>query len=185
MVFQELTSAKGSVNYVPVHFLYNSIDPDELTALYTTADVCFISSTRDGMNLVCYEFVACHNEEAIQSSREAISQGVVILSEFTGAASVLEGFLKVNPWDRENCAAALAQAVSMDDAEAKRRMRQLGDKVEGQTRSVLRAFRLLLDPRGLLLTSRSFKWGLTFLRALKGQDGGAVDEELFGGKKNE
>ena len=126
--------ATGKVNYVPVHFLYKSIDPDELTALYTAADICFISSTRDGMNLVCYEFVACHDEKAAKSSHEAISHGTVILSRFTGAAGLLDGSLIVNPWDKEECAEALAHAVSIDAGEAYERMRKLGDKVEEQTR---------------------------------------------------
>ncbi|KAK3701348.1 Trehalose-6-P synthase/phosphatase complex synthase subunit [Vermiconidia calcicola] len=142
----EINGKYGKVNYVPVHFLYSSIDPDELTALYAVADVCFISSIRDGMNLVCSEFVACHDQKAIQSSHESISHGTLILSRFTGAASSLDGSLVVNPWDQEECAEALAHAVSIDADEAHERMRKLGDKVEEQT---------------------SAHWGASFLCALE------------------
>lgn len=122
------------MNYVPVQFLYASIDPDELTALYTAADVCFISSTRDGMNLVSYEFVACHNNKAILCSREVGTPGTLVLSKFAGAADHLDGALIVNPWDKEDCADALEHALSMSAKEAATRMKKLGDLVEQQTR---------------------------------------------------
>ena len=122
--------AAGKVNFVPVHFLYKSTEPDELTALYAIADICFITSTRDGMNLVCYEYIACRNEQARQSSPESIT----LVSKFTGAANVLDGCLIVNPCDSGDCSLALTHAVSMNVSEASERMRKLGDKVEEQTR---------------------------------------------------
>ena len=122
------------MNYVPVQFLYTSIDPDELTALYAAADVCFVSSTRDGMNLVCYEFIACHSNEAIKSSRENMPLGSLVLSKFTGAASLLDGALIVNPWNKESCANALAHALSMNPADAAARMSTMASLVEQQTR---------------------------------------------------
>jgi trehalose-6-phosphate synthase len=125
---------KGKVNYVPVQFLYTSIDPDELTALYAAADVCFVSSTRDGMNLVCYEFVACHSNKAIKSSRQSMPPGSLVLSKFTGAASLLDGALVVNPWNKESCANALAHALSMNPADAAARMGAMASRVEQQTR---------------------------------------------------
>jgi trehalose-6-phosphate synthase len=106
-----------------VQFLYTSIDPDELTALYAAADVCFVSSTRDGMNLVCYEFVACHSNKAIKSSREAMPPG-----------TLLDGALIVNPWNKESCANALAHALSMNSADAAARMGSMAKLVEQQTR---------------------------------------------------
>ena len=77
---------------------------DELCALYAVSDVCLISSTRDGMNLVSYEYVAC------QQAR----QGVMILSEFAGAAQSLNGSIVVNPWDSQQVANAIHEAVTMD-----------------------------------------------------------------------
>lgn len=119
---------------MPVQFLYTSIDPDELTALYAAADVCFISSTRDGMNLVCYEYVACHSQKAVQSSNQYIVPGSLVLSKFAGAANMMDGALIVNPWDRDVCADALLHALSMDAIESSARMRKLGALVERQTR---------------------------------------------------
>lgn len=122
---------------MPVQFLYKPIDPDELTALYTAADVCFVSSIRDGMNLVCLEYVACqahHGTEALQSSRKDKAPGSLVLSTFAGAANHLDGALFVNPWDHERCADVLAHALSMDATEASARMEKLGLQVEQQTR---------------------------------------------------
>lgn len=133
-IFHNSDSLIGKINHVPVQFLYTSIDPDELTALYAAADVCFVSSTRDGMNLVCYEYIACHSNKAKQSSREATRPGSLVLSKFTGAANLLDGALIVNPWNKESCADALAHALSMDVSEAGARMGKLASRVESQTR---------------------------------------------------
>lgn len=122
------------MGYVPIHFLYKSVEPEELTALYSAADVCFVSSINDGMNLVSYEYVACHNEKAVQSSRGSIPPGTLVLSKFTGASDILEGSVLVDPLDPENCAEALAYAVNISAVEARKRMRSLGAKVEQHTR---------------------------------------------------
>jgi len=89
---------------MPIHFLHQSVAFDELTALYAVSDVCLVSSTRDGMNLVSYEYIAT------QASRH----GALILSEFTGAAQSLNGALIVNPWNTEELANAIHEAVTMD-----------------------------------------------------------------------
>lgn len=132
--YRSSNSRPGKINYVPVQFLYTSIDPDELTALYIAADVCFVSSTRDGMNLVCYEYVACHSGKSIESSHEQKPPGCLVLSKFAGAADHMDGALIVNPWDKGACANTLAHALSMDASEASTRMKKLGDNVEQQTR---------------------------------------------------
>ncbi|KAF8071681.1 glycosyltransferase family 20 protein [Lyophyllum atratum] len=94
----------GTVEFMPIHFMHKSLPFDELCALYAVSDVCLVSSTRDGMNLVSYEYVAC------QQAR----QGVMILSEFAGAAQSLNGSLVVNPWDSQQVADAIHEAVTMD-----------------------------------------------------------------------
>ncbi|PHH76060.1 hypothetical protein CDD82_4148 [Ophiocordyceps australis] len=93
----------GSIEFTPIHFMHQSIPFDELTALYAVSDVCFVSSTRDGMNLVSYEYIATQREK----------HGVMILSEFTGAAQSLKGSLIVNPWSTDELANALLEAVTM------------------------------------------------------------------------
>ncbi|KAI0319203.1 glycosyltransferase family 20 protein [Amylostereum chailletii] len=93
----------GTVEFMPIHFMHKSLPFDELCALYAVSDVCLVSSTRDGMNLVSYEYIAC------QQAR----QGVMILSEFAGAAQSLNGSLVVNPWDSQQVADAIHEAVTM------------------------------------------------------------------------
>ncbi|KAJ7773166.1 glycosyltransferase family 20 protein [Mycena metata] len=94
----------GTVEFMPIHFMHKSLNFDELCALYAVSDVCLVSSTRDGMNLVSYEYIAC------QQAR----QGVMILSEFAGAAQSLNGSIIVNPWDSQQVADAIHEAVTMD-----------------------------------------------------------------------
>ncbi|KAJ4409187.1 Trehalose-6-P synthase/phosphatase complex synthase subunit [Gnomoniopsis sp. IMI 355080] len=93
----------GTIEFMPIHFLHQSVSFDELTALYAVSDVCFVTSTRDGMNLVSYEYIATQRER----------HGSMILSEFTGAAQSLSGSLIVNPWNTEDMANAIHDAVTM------------------------------------------------------------------------
>ncbi|KAG1866898.1 glycosyltransferase family 20 protein [Suillus subluteus] len=94
----------GTVEFMPIHFMHKSLGFDELCALYAISDVCLVTSTRDGMNLVSYEYIAC------QQAR----QGAMILSEFAGAAQSLNGSIVVNPWDPQQVADAIHEAVTMD-----------------------------------------------------------------------
>ena len=94
----------GTVEFMPIHFMHKSLQFDELCALYAVSDVCLVSSTRDGMNLVSYEYIACQQQR----------QGVMILSEFAGAAQSLNGSIVVNPWDSQQVADAIHEAVIMD-----------------------------------------------------------------------
>lgn len=93
----------GTIEFMPIHFLHQSVNFDELCALYAVSDVCLVSSTRDGMNLVSYEYIATQHDR----------HGVMILSEFTGAAQSLNGSLVVNPWNTEELANAIHDAVTM------------------------------------------------------------------------
>ncbi|KAI9218019.1 glycosyltransferase family 20-domain-containing protein [Blastocladiella britannica] len=94
----------GSADFMPIVFLYKSIPFDELVSLYGIADACVVSSTRDGMNLVSFEYIAAQTE----------GHGVLLMSEFAGAAQSLNGALLVNPWNTEELADAFHQAVTMD-----------------------------------------------------------------------
>ena len=88
-------------------------EPRAVYELYRAADICFVSSLHDGMNLVAKEFVAARDDE----------RGVLILSQFTGAARELAEALIVNPYDADQCAAALHLALTMPEAEQRDRMR--------------------------------------------------------------
>lgn len=95
----------GTIDFTPIHFMHRSVPFEELVPLYAVSDVCFITSTRDGMNLVCFEYI-CTQEQR---------KGILILSEFTGAAQSLNGSIIVNPWNTEEVADALYDAVTMPD----------------------------------------------------------------------
>ncbi|KAL1919023.1 uncharacterized protein VTP21DRAFT_2404 [Calcarisporiella thermophila] len=99
----------GTVEFAPIHFMHKSMPFDELCALYAISDACLVSSTRDGMNLVSYEYIAS----------QQVKHGVLILSEFAGAAQSLNGSIIVNPWNTEELAEAIYQAVTMPEPERK------------------------------------------------------------------
>lgn len=88
-------------------------EPAQVYEYFRGSDLCFVSSLHDGMNLVAKEFVAARDDE----------QGVLILSEFTGAARELSEALIVNPYDSDQCAAALHLALTMAETEQRDRMR--------------------------------------------------------------
>jgi trehalose 6-phosphate synthase len=120
---------------------------DEVYAYYRAADVCFVSSLHDGMNLVAKEFVAARDDE----------RGVLVLSQFTGAARELPEALIVNPYDADQCAAALELALTMPLRMQRARMRLMRGLVHEF--NVYRwAGRMLLDAatmrRGLDLAGR-------------------------------
>ena len=115
---------KGTIEFMPIHFMHKSIPFDELIALYAVSDACFVSSTRDGMNLVSYEYIACQQER----------HGAMILSEFTGAAQSLNGSLIVNPWNTEELAEALHDAVTMSDEQRRSNYEKLARYINKYTR---------------------------------------------------
>jgi trehalose 6-phosphate synthase len=88
-------------------------EPYEVYEYYRAADLCFVSSLHDGMNLVAKEFISSREDE----------RGVLILSQFTGASRELPEALIVNPYDIDQCAAALHIALTMPSAEQRGRMR--------------------------------------------------------------
>jgi trehalose 6-phosphate synthase len=99
----------GTVEFVPIHFMHKSIPFDELASLYSISDVCLVSSTRDGMNLVSYEYIACQQE----------LKGSLILSEFTGAAQSLNGALVVNPWNIDELSEAIYESLTLPEEKRK------------------------------------------------------------------
>lgn len=103
------------IGRTPLSYLHQSLPREELTAFYLAADVMLVTPLRDGMNLVAKEYVACRHDDG----------GVLVLSEFTGAARELTSALLVNPHDTDGVKAALARAVEMPPDEARRRMRTL------------------------------------------------------------
>ncbi|CAH2037263.1 unnamed protein product [Thlaspi arvense] len=102
----------GCVSSLPIHHLDCSVNFSYLCALYAIADVMLVTSLRDGMNLVSYEFVACQEAK----------KGVLVLSEFAGAGQSLgAGALLVNPWDVIEVSSAIREALNMPAEEREKR----------------------------------------------------------------
>ncbi len=108
--------------WVPVHYLFTNLPREDLVAYYLAADVCLVTPLRDGMNLVAKEYCASNVTE----------RGVLVLSEFAGAASQLQrnGVLLVNPHDIEGMAHVINEALRMPVDERRQRMRRLREHVK-------------------------------------------------------
>lgn len=109
------------IGWTPVRFYFRSIPFEELLAYYAAADVMWVTPLRDGLNLVAKEFVA------VQGLQE--QHGVLVLSEFAGAAAELRGALLTNPHDPNDLVDVFLRATSIGEDEAKDRMRGLWDIV--------------------------------------------------------
>jgi trehalose 6-phosphate synthase len=99
----------------PIHYLHRSLPIEELAAYYRAADVMLVTPLRDGMNLVAKEYVAIHHRPP----------GVLVLSEFAGAAEQFGAALLVNPYDTDGLTSMLEWATRIDAEERSRRMRRL------------------------------------------------------------
>jgi trehalose 6-phosphate synthase/phosphatase len=115
----EINGKLGTPDWTPVVYINRAIDRVELVALYKLADICWVSSLRDGMNLVSKEYVACKGD----------GDGVLILSEFAGAAAEMGEALLINPFDEERTAAVVARALALEERERQERMRALHRRV--------------------------------------------------------
>jgi trehalose 6-phosphate synthase len=116
----------GTIEFMPIHFMHKSVNFDELCALYAVSDVCLVTSTRDGMNLVSFEYIAT----------QAKRNGVLVLSEFAGAAQSLNGSVSVNPWNTDELAHALQDAVTMSPEVRSQNYAKLSKYVNKYTRYV-------------------------------------------------
>ena len=94
--------------WTPIQYLYTTVSDEELLGLYTMADALLVTSKRDGMNLVVLEYIAAQHPN---------DPGCVLLSEFTGAISVLSHVIAINPWDIEGTATKMAVAIEMPVAD--------------------------------------------------------------------
>jgi trehalose 6-phosphate synthase/phosphatase len=103
----------------PIRFIHGSVDFVDLCALYAQSDVGLVTPLIDGMNLVAKEYIACQREHA----------GVLILSEFAGAAGELFNAIMVNPYDAEGVAEALREALAMPNEEKTLRNKPMRERV--------------------------------------------------------
>ncbi|MCB0995246.1 MAG: trehalose-6-phosphate synthase [Acidimicrobiales bacterium] len=105
----------GGVGRPAIHYLHQSQAFEQLVAMYRAADVMLVTPLRDGMNLVAKEYVCARIGE----------RGVLVLSEFAGAARELRQALLVNPYDVDGVKEAIVRAVEIEPGEARQRMRSL------------------------------------------------------------
>jgi trehalose 6-phosphate synthase len=127
---QEVDETVASVNntfgtdgWRPVIYIREHREPDDIAIMYRAADVCVVSSLHDGMNLVAKEFIAARTDH----------RGVLVLSNFTGAARELHEAVLVNPFAVDEFADALHLALSMPPDQQTRRMRALHARVKSET----------------------------------------------------
>ncbi len=114
----------ASVQHSPIHFIHRSIPFTDLCALYSVADVALVTPLVDGMNLVAKEYIACQ-----QYNTDNPEPGVLILSEFAGAAQELVNAIIVNPYDKLAVANAIDQALVMPVDERRERMQYMTSRV--------------------------------------------------------
>lgn len=105
---------------VAAHYFRRNLTREELVAYYAAADVMLVTPFRDGMNLVAKEFVACRSDNS----------GVLVLSQFAGAALELSRALIVNPRDLDQFVDAIDEALTMKKQEAQMRMAMLRSRVK-------------------------------------------------------
>jgi trehalose 6-phosphate synthase len=108
-----------TMDHTAIRYLHQAYPREEMVALFLAADVMLVTALRDGMNLVAKEYVASRLD----------NRGVLILSEFAGAADELTSAVRVNPHDIEGLKDAIMRAVEMPPAEQGRRMRAMRRKV--------------------------------------------------------
>ncbi|CEG39251.1 -trehalose-phosphate synthase (udp-forming) variant 1 [Plasmopara halstedii] len=182
----------GTLDYAPIHFIQQQATAhEELCALYDLADICLVTSTCDGMNLVSHEFIVCqqhfmrNKEERLKAAKAVSSRaesgitkdlavksspdegtqnkpplppitsplqssapvlttwegedggpGVLVVSEFAGCSQSLSGAIVVNPWNIEDVALNIHQALSMCRTEREIRQQKLYRYVSSNTASI-------------------------------------------------
>jgi trehalose 6-phosphate synthase len=116
----EINGSFTQPGWVPIHYMYRSLDRTELLAYYRTAEIALVTPLKDGMNLVAKEYCAANTD----------NNGVLILSEFAGAAAQLRrNSLVVNPYDIEGVANAIHRAHDMSANERRILMRRLRESI--------------------------------------------------------
>ncbi|MEW6075648.1 MAG: trehalose-6-phosphate synthase, partial [Candidatus Omnitrophota bacterium] len=117
---EEINWKHSTDTWEPIILVRRHLSFLDLIAFYRMGDVCLVSSLHDGMNLVAKEFVASRSDE----------QGMLVLSQFTGASRELTDAILVNPYDREQFSEGIFFALSMNDEERKKRMSKMRDLIQ-------------------------------------------------------
>jgi trehalose 6-phosphate synthase len=117
----------GTFDYTPLRYLNSAIPRDTLAGFHRRARVGLVTPLRDGMNLVAKEYVAAQN---------AADPGVLVLSRFAGAASAMRGAVLVNPFDPDEIADALHEALGMEKKERRTRWHTMDEAVKASTAAI-------------------------------------------------
>eukprot|EP01043_Picozoa_sp_COSAG02_P004223 COSAG02_NODE_108_length_36286_cov_19.437478_26_plen_1336_part_00 len=132
-----INGAYGTATYQPVYYINKFVSMVELTALYRVADAAVVTCIREGINLICQEFVCCQPKdmpEAGQMDEGDQRQGVLIISEFSGSVRTLAaGALQVNPWHADQVATSMLQVINMSAYERKIRFDTVNNYVREHT----------------------------------------------------
>ncbi len=110
------------VDWTPVRYFYRALPFEELIAFYVASDIAWITPLRDGLNLVCKEYVSAKSASK--------TSGVLVLSEFAGAAVELKGAVLTNPYDETSLIQGLVTALTLDEQESEFRMLALAQRVK-------------------------------------------------------
>ncbi len=130
----------GRPGWIPIHYFYRSVSETELSSFYRAADIALVTPLKDGMNLVAKEFCASRVD----------NQGVLILSEFAGAAEELKcGAVIVNPHDTDAVASSIDKGLQMGRSEQRIRMEKM---------------------RALIRANDVFEWSRSFTSQYKAAD---------------
>ena len=117
----EINSQFTKTGWVPIQYIYHSVSRQELLAFYRNSEIALITPVKDGMNLVAKEFIASNVHE----------NGILILSEFAGAATQLQHeALLINPYDIEGVADTIYTALMLPPTDTKKRMRKMRRNVQ-------------------------------------------------------
>lgn len=116
----KINGKHGTVGWTPIHYLYKFLPFATLTALYNIADISLVTPLRDGMNLIAKEYIATKTD----------GNGVLILSEMTGAAKELGEALIVNPNNNEEMADAIKKALEMPGLERVEKIRIMQKRIK-------------------------------------------------------
>jgi trehalose 6-phosphate synthase/phosphatase len=115
----EINGDLATAHWTPIVYLHQGVSREELAALYSLADVAWVTPLRDGLNLVAKEYCACKPD----------GHGVLVLSEFAGAAAEMGEALQVNPYNEDSVAETVLRALRMDEAERLGRLNPMRERV--------------------------------------------------------
>ncbi|MEP7325466.1 MAG: trehalose-6-phosphate synthase [Gemmatimonadota bacterium] len=146
----QINARFAGARHPPIILMVEHHEPADIYEYYRAAQLCMVTSLHDGMNLVAKEFVSARDDE----------RGVLVLSHFTGAAREMAEAIVVNPYDTDQCAAALHMALTMSPGEQRARMRVMRGLI--QEFNVYRwAGRMLIDAAGVRRRGRLRERGVT------------------------